>query len=90
MIKINKKKFVLIEYDGEQHFYTYRKNIKELEDTKIRDEIKNTYCSTHNIPLLRIKYTQYSKINKILKKFLKDNGFIFQCKDQRLSKTKNH
>ena len=49
----------LIEYDGQQHFHPV--NVFGGEDafkeTQKRDEIKNTYCQTHNIPLLRIPYT---------------------------------
>jgi hypothetical protein len=49
----------LIEYDGRQHFQPVDLfgGIEEFEKTKVRDNIKNTYCSVNNIPLLRIPYT---------------------------------
>lgn len=49
----------LVEYDGKQHFepIEFFGGQKSFEQTKIRDEIKSTYCETHNIPLLRIPYT---------------------------------
>lgn len=53
----------LIEYDGEQHFkpvdlFGGNEGFKEAQK---RDQIKNTYCKVHNIPLLRIPYTMSSK-----------------------------
>ena len=49
----------LIEYDGKQHFEPIDLFGGQLgfEDTKKRDEIKNSYCKSHNIPLLRLPYT---------------------------------
>lgn len=49
----------LIEYDGKQHFepIDFFGGKDGFEKTKKRDEIKNTYCKTHNIPLLRLPYT---------------------------------
>ena len=29
---------------------------------KERDEMKNEYCRSHRIPLIRIPYTQYEKL----------------------------
>ena len=54
----------LIEYDGEQHFKPIEKwgGEEKLKITKQRDQIKNEYCKTHNIPLIRIPYTHYDKI----------------------------
>lgn len=55
----------LIEFDGEQHFYSV--DIFGGEETfKIqqeRDSKKNIYCKENNITLLRIPYTDYDKIN---------------------------
>lgn len=61
-----------IEYDGEQHF---RKTElfggqKALEVTQLRDEIKNEYCKTNNIPLLRINFKENENIPLILKEFI--------------------
>lgn len=52
----------LIEYDGEQHFITegtgyFTKEV--LQEIKQRDQIKNKWCKENNIPLIRIKYTEY-------------------------------
>lgn len=54
----------LIEYDGIQHFQSvggWSNKDKVLQNQK-RDKIKNEYCKTHNIPLIRIPYTHYDKI----------------------------
>ena len=53
----------LIEYDGQQHFYPVKLFGGEdaFKETQKRDEIKNTYCNVHDIPLLRIPYTLSSK-----------------------------
>jgi len=52
---------ICIEYDGELHYETYRgqekeKYINKLKQTKLHDSIKNLYCETNNIRLLRIPY----------------------------------
>jgi len=61
---------ILIEYDGEQH---YRPKVvfggkKEFEKIQQRDQIKNQFATDNNIKLIRIPYTDYNKIEKILKK----------------------
>ena len=69
---------VCIEYDGIQHFEPTRFNkkmtIEEANDNfiqqKFRDEIKNNYCKNNNIKLLRIPYTEYDNIEKIINKYL--------------------
>ena len=54
----------LIEYDGEQHFYSinYFGGKEKFQIGQECDIIKNEYCKTHNIPLIRIPYTHYDKI----------------------------
>jgi hypothetical protein len=49
----------LIEYDGKQHFepIEFFGGIEGFHETKIRDQIKNEYCCSHNIPLIRLHYT---------------------------------
>jgi hypothetical protein len=49
----------LIEYDGKQHFESIEYFGGEIgfKNTQKRDEIKNTYCKQHSIPLLRLPYT---------------------------------
>ena len=55
----------IIEYDGKQHFENYSWGSKEysLDKSQIRDQEKNLYCFKNNIPIIRIPYTHYSKIN---------------------------
>ena len=56
-----------IEYDGEQHTYFSSKgwNTEEhFKQTVYRDSIKNAYCEQKHIALIRIPYTDYSKINQ--------------------------
>lgn len=55
----------LIEYDGEQHFR--ETGWGTYEGTKIRDKVKNKYCLSNNIPLIRIPYnTPFVKADLIL------------------------
>ena len=50
----------LVEYDGIQHFKPVKifGGDKALHGTIVRDKIKDDYCKTHNLPLLRINYNQ--------------------------------
>lgn len=57
---------ILIEYDGKQHFITEEKgwySVDDLKDIQRRDEIKNNYCLEHDIPLIRINYSEYDLLN---------------------------
>lgn len=55
----------IIEYDGEQHFY--QKSNWDYEATKKSDNIKNNYCFSHNIPIIRIPYnTEYNENDLLL------------------------
>lgn len=58
-ILYNNKLIGLIEYDGKQHFepIEYFGGEKCFIETQKRDDIKNTYCKIHNIPLIRLPYT---------------------------------
>lgn len=54
----NNEVLFLIENDGKQHyepieFFGGEENFKL---TQLRDDIKNEYCKSHNIPLLRLPY----------------------------------
>lgn len=54
-----------IEYDGEQHFYSKAcgwSNDDQLRTTQKHDRIKNEYCFSHDIPLIRIPYTHYDNL----------------------------
>jgi Zn finger protein HypA/HybF involved in hydrogenase expression len=55
-----------IEYDGEFHYRPIFGE-KYLKDTIFRDNIKNIFCKQNNIELIRIKYTEFSNIENILK-----------------------
>lgn len=55
----------LIEFDGEQHFSTGKglwNSIETLEDIQQRDKEKNQWARSHNIPLVRIPYTERDNI----------------------------
>jgi hypothetical protein len=62
----------LIEFDGEQHFKSkeFFGGDKEFEKVQIRDQIKNDYCQSHNIFLLRIPYWEKDRVNEIIDDFL--------------------
>ena len=55
----NNQLMYLIEYDGKQHFEPIEWFGGEtgFEETKIRDNLKNTYCKENHISLLRFPYT---------------------------------
>lgn len=61
-----------IEYDGELHFNPLRLKDKKtecnnrLEMTQYRDAIKNEYCKTNGIKLIRIPYTEFDYLDDIL------------------------
>lgn len=64
---------IAIEYDGIEHFEprdfgekNYNKVLKNFEETKIRDNIKNEFCKNNNIKLIRIPYWDYENIENIL------------------------
>ena len=58
-----------IELDGGQHDFPveFFGGEKSFLETKVRDQIKNTYCSEHNINLLRIPYTDFNRLEEICK-----------------------
>lgn len=70
-VNIDKNDFVLIEFDGIQHFQKmwYDKN---FENQKIRDKIKDDYCEKNNITLFRINYTQFDNLENILTETFND------------------
>lgn len=61
-------KNMLIEFDGLQHFIPlgFQGGLKKLEYTKECDRIKDEYCKSKNIRLLRISYKDINDIEKIL------------------------
>lgn len=63
---------ILIEFDGQQHFHAYEifGGDEGLEYNQKRDQIKDQYCETNNIPLIRIPYWDFENIEEILDKEL--------------------
>ena len=61
----------LIEFDGIQHFkpIDFFGGENYFSYLKFCDEIKNNYCQTHSLPLLRIKYNEINQIEQLLKEF---------------------
>lgn len=57
-----------IEYDGIQHFESVEifGGEKQFLENKKRDEIKNSFCEENDIPLIRIDYLNFYKIEEIL------------------------
>lgn len=68
---------IAIEYDGEQHFrpIKYFGGKRAFKIEKIRDHIKNRYCNTHHIKLIRIAYNQ--SIKKVLSEKLNRQLSLF-------------
>lgn len=50
--------FCLLEYDGEQHYKSvpFFGGDRDFENRKRRDQIKNEYCKSNNILLIRLPY----------------------------------
>lgn len=56
----------LIEFDGRQHFIQSNgvyDSEEKFKRTQEHDRIKNDYCKKHNIPLIRIPFTEIDKLN---------------------------
>lgn len=69
----------LIEFDGMDHFHPSEKllktnpkryNIENYMYTKFKDIIKNNYCKSKNIKLIRIPYWNRNEIESIIKQFV--------------------
>lgn len=60
----NKNIYCLIEYDGEQHIVGWQHRPESLTKIQAYDAYKNYYCLIHNIPLIRIPYSDYDKLNE--------------------------
>ena len=55
-----------IEFDGQQHYQEAGAYYNKDGTLQERDKIKNEYAANHNIPLIRIPYTEIMNIYKIL------------------------
>jgi len=53
---------ILIEVDGEFHFYDKKKNLEEFNKQKKYDKLKNEYCIKNNIILARLPYWEFNNI----------------------------
>ena len=53
---------ILLEYDGIQHFK--QGHWEPLEKIQERDNYKTQWCKENNIPLIRISYTDYTKLSE--------------------------
>jgi len=72
-----------IEYDGEQHYiapssmcgkvFTKEESIKIFEYTKKHDRMKDEYCHSNDIKLLRISYLDFNNIEAILRGYFNNN-----------------
>lgn len=69
----NKKVYCIIEYDGEFHYKKFYED-QDFEKQQRHDKIKNEYCISNNIPLIRIPYWEKDNISDIL-------ADIFICKN---------
>lgn len=56
----------VIEVDGRQHFVPVKRfgGIQGFEDTRARDKIKDKYCETHNINLIRLPFYLFGSERK--------------------------
>jgi very-short-patch-repair endonuclease len=50
-----------IEYDGQQHYHD-----RKTEAAKMNDYLKNAYCAKNGINFIRIKYTDYDNIERLI------------------------
>ena len=69
----------IIEFDGIQHYEPTRFNgipyevaLKNYRETQEHDIIKNKYCESNGIPLLRIPFYDFNNIEYLIIEFLKE------------------
>ena len=80
-VMIDEVKFVLIEFDGAQHFRpvdfgggkTAQQILDDFKQTRTHDRIKDSYCTDNGIPLLRIKYDQVDLSGVMITEFIRLN-----------------
>lgn len=58
---------MVIEYDGKQHMARGWNSEIEYQRLLLNDSIKNKYCLDNRIKLIRIPYTQFGDIEKIIR-----------------------
>lgn len=73
---------LLVEYDGQQHFVegknSFNNTDDDFKDIVIRDEIKNRYCRTNGVKLLRIPYWEFDNVEAIIFDSLINVGLIVE------------
>ena len=64
------------EYDGEQHFHSFKHlgGHSRLQKTKDYDKMKNYMCRNNGIKLLRVSYRDISNIDALVDEFLFNNS----------------
>lgn len=73
----------LVEFDGEEHYVPiFDNNIDIMMEIKERDNIKNEYCKSSNIILIRIPFWEIDNIKKYLIKQFKKYGIDVSKKKQ--------
>lgn len=77
----------IIEYDGRQHFIQgdgCYDNSEKFARTQEHDRIKNEYCHSHGIPIIRIPYTELENITlEMLQP--KTSSYLLRRPDQPIS-----
>lgn len=68
------EKNIYIEYDGEQHYKPFNTpdGEEKLKQTQYLDEVKNNFFNEKELKLVRIPYTEFNNIEKILHQLVKD------------------
>lgn len=64
---------LFVEYDGKQHFIQ-KSGREPLEVIQYRDELKNNFCKENGYKLLRIPYTEYENMEKLVVDFLRTHA----------------
>ncbi len=79
---------ILVEYDGVGHYKatfgsTPEERQKNFEEHQFRDRLKDDWAKTNNIPLLRIPYWDFDRVEELLEAFISEN--IMKRENQQLS-----
>lgn len=70
-----------MEFDGKQHYEPVNfgggveQSIVALERTQLHDSIKNDFCARSGYDMLRIKYTDYLNVERILFDYFMTKGW---------------
>ena len=79
----NVTKYLLIEYDGEHHATPVRYRGIPLEKAEYicsyiieNDKLKNSYAFDNNIPLIRLKFSDNTKLEQIIVRFIREFSLI--------------